>query len=120
LNGVALLPCNSEIPTLLARPGEFVSRYRYALLLLLVGTILDALTTYANVREFGSHVETHPVQRLVFDLFGVTAGVPLAKLVQVGFVMFVAAWWKPWTRWILLICGLLYTAAAISNHFQWL
>jgi hypothetical protein len=117
---MALLPRNSEIPTLLARPGEFASRYRYVLVVLLIGTILDGLTTYANVREFGSHVETHPAQRIVFDVIGVTAGVPLAKIIQVGFVLFVAACWKPWTRWVLLICGVLYTAAAVSNHYHWL
>lgn len=90
------------------------------MIVLAIGAILDALTTYANVREFGPHVETHPVQRLFFEIFGPALGVPLAKLTQFAFVIFVAAWWTPWTRWLLLLCGLLYTAASLSNHFQWL
>jgi hypothetical protein len=29
----------------------------------------------------------------------------------------VAAWWRPWCRWILLTCAGLYTLAAVSNYF---
>ncbi len=117
---MALIPANSELPGLINRPGSFLARYRYALIILLIGAVVDGMTTYTNVREFGTHVETHPVQRWVFDWFGAGIGVPLAKIIQMGFVVFVAAWWKPWTRWVLILCGLLYSAAALSNHFQWL
>ena len=97
-----------------------MSRYRYSLAVMGVGAVLDAMTTYANVRQFGPHVETHPVQRVFFEMLGPAVGVPVAKLIQFGFVIFVAAWWRPWTRWLLLVCGGLYTLAAFSNHFQWL
>jgi uncharacterized membrane protein len=98
----------------------FVRRYRYTLTVLLVGAVMDAFTTYANVAEFGPHVETHPVQRLFFEILGPTLGVPLAKLIQLAFVIFVAARWRPWTRLLLLLCGFLYTLAGLSNHFHWL
>ena len=113
-----LLPRDTELPLLATRPLTFAGRHKLALLILLVGAVLDALTTYANVRDFGPHVETHPVQRWVFELFGTTAGVPLAKVIQLGFVFFVAAWWRPWTSILLTVCGVLYSAAALSNHFQ--
>jgi len=53
-------------------------------------------------------------------LVGVEAGVPIAKLLQLGFVLLVAAWWRPWCRWILLACGCLYALAATSNYFLWI
>jgi len=117
---VYFIPRHSELPTLRQHPRTFLKRYRYSLALLILGAVLDAITTYQNVRQFGPHVETHPVQRLFFETFGPALGVPLAKLIQFAFVIFVAAWWRPWTRWILFVCGTLYTAAALSNHFQWL
>ena len=120
MGAVFFIPRHSELPTLWQHPRKFLERYRYSLALLVVGAALDALTTYANVRQFGPHVETHPVQRLFFERLGPAVGVPLAKLLQFGFVIFVAAWWRPWTRWLLLVCGALYTLAAVSNHFQWL
>ena len=113
-----LLPRDTELPLLAKRPLTFAGRHKLALLILLVGAVLDALTTYANVRDFGPHVETHPVQRLVFQLLGPQAGVPVAKFIQLAFVLFVAAWWRPWTTILLALCGILYTAAALSNHFQ--
>lgn len=115
-----LIPRHSELPTLGRQPLRFLSRYRYSLLILIVGAVLDALTTYANVKQFGPGVETHPVQRLFFQTFGATIGVPLAKALQFGFVIFVAAWWCPWTRWVMILCGVLYAAAAASNHYRWL
>ena len=115
-----LIPRHSELSTLGRQPVTFLSRYRYSLAVLVVGAVLDGLTTYANVRQFGPHVETHPVQRLFFQILGAAIGVPVAKAIQFAFVIFVAAWWRPWTRWMLMICGLLYAMAALSNHFYWL
>jgi len=117
---VFLIPRHSELPTLGREPLRFLSRYRFSLIILIIGAVLDALTTYANVKQFGPGVETHPVQRLFFEIFGTAAGVPLAKALQFGVAIFVAAWWRPWTRWVLIICGVLYAAAAMSNHYQWL
>ncbi|HEX5242382.1 MAG TPA: hypothetical protein VFW23_03890 [Tepidisphaeraceae bacterium] len=59
-----LIPRHPELPTLARQPLRFLSRYRYSLVILFVGAVLDALTTY--------------------------------------------------------LCGVLYAAAAMSNHFQWL
>jgi hypothetical protein len=53
----------------------------------------------------------------VSEIVGVTAGVPVAKAVQLAFVLLVAAWWRPWCPWLLGACGLLYGMAAVSNHF---
>ena len=102
---------------LVRQPGSFIRRYRWVLLVLAVGATADAITTLINLREYGPEIEVHLVQRLVSYIVGVTAGVPIAKMIQLGFVVAVAAWWRPWCSWILGICGVLYSAAAVSNHF---
>ena len=98
-------------------PKAFVLRYRWALAALLVAATFDAITTYHNAVAYGTDVETHLVQRWVHAALGPAMGVPVAKVIQLGFVLLVAAWWKPWCRWVLWICASLYAAAAVSNHF---
>ena len=115
-----ILPRQSDLPTLLRQPLVFARRYWLVLLLLFVAGTADAVTTFVNVSRYGTDTELHPVQRFVFDTAGVAAGVPIAKVMQLGFVLFVAAWWRPWCRWVILICALLYGFAAMSNHNLWL
>lgn len=114
---MVLYPRHSDLPLLFKHPAAFVHRYRWPLFVLLAGAAADAVTTYVNLRQFGTGVEVHPAQRVVSNLVGVAAGVPLAKLIQLAFVLFVAAWWRPWCRWVLTVCGVLYLLAAVSNHF---
>lgn len=114
------LPARTEIPTLARRPAAFARRYWVPLLLLVVGATADAVTTYRNVARLGAGIEVHPVQRFVFEVLGPAAGVPVAKVLQVGFVLLVAAWWRPWCGWVLALCGALYGLAAANNHFLWL
>lgn len=113
----SLLPRRSELPTLAGKPGEFVRRYRWPLVILLVGATADAVTTLINLQRFGLEIEVHLVQRWVSHLVGITAGVPIAKFLQLVFVILVSAWWRPWCAILLTLCGVLYAAAAISNHF---
>ena len=113
----SILPRRSELPRLLCRPGGFARSYRAPLLVLLASATADMVTTLINLRRYGPDVEAHVVQRWVSELVGVNAGVPIAKVIQLAFVVLVAAWWRPWTPWLLALCGLLYTAAAVSNHF---
>lgn len=112
-----IVPRDTDLPLLARKPLTFVTHYRVPLLVLLVGATADLITTYVNLQRYGSSVEAHPVQRLVSELVGASLGVPLAKLIQLAFVLFVAAWWRPWCGWILAICGVLYSLAAVSNHF---
>jgi hypothetical protein len=112
-----LLPRQSELPRLVYHPLSFVRVYWLPLLILLGGTAADCVTTWHNLILYGPGVETHIVQRWISQLVGVHAGVPIAKLIQLGFVVGVAAWWRPWTPWLLTLCGLLYAAAAISNYY---
>jgi len=114
-----LLPRRTALPTLARRPREFVRTFRWPLLLLAVGATADVVTTYRNLRLYGTGVEAHIVQRWVSDVVGIHVGVPLAKLIQLAFVLLVAAWWRPWTVVILVVCALLYGTAAMSNHFLW-
>jgi hypothetical protein len=118
MNG--LLPRDTELHTLVQHPREFVVRYRPFLLILLLGASADLFTTLWNLRQYGTSIEVHLPQRLLGEWFGVEIGVPLAKIIQLAFVLLVAAWWKPWCRWILLACGILYALAAMNNHFLWL
>ena len=115
-----MLPARTELPLLARTPLSFASRYWLPLAVLFVGALADTITTYQNSVAYGAHIEVHPVQRWVFETFGNGLGVPLAKVLQVGFVIFVAAWWKPWCPWILIACGGLYGLAAASNHFLWI
>lgn len=112
-----IIPAKTELPRLFSTPAGFIRAYWLPLLILLIGATADVITTLVNLRLYGPQVETHIVQRWVSQIFGVEAGVPLAKAGQLAFVIFVAAWWKPWTPWLLTLCGVLYSAAAISNHF---
>ncbi|HTL28809.1 MAG TPA: hypothetical protein VL282_06310 [Tepidisphaeraceae bacterium] len=112
-----MLPRRSELPTLINDPRTFIWRYRFPLLVLAIGAMADVVTTCINLQRFGSSVEAHLAQRMVSDVIGVSAGVPVAKLIQLGFVLFVAAWWRPWCAVLLGACGVLYTLAAVSNHF---
>jgi hypothetical protein len=114
---VPIVPRNTNLPLLAKEPGAFARTYRIPLLILAAGATADLITTLINLRRYGPSVEAHPVQRLVSEVIGVSAGVPVAKVIQLGFVLLVAAWWRPWCAWILAICGVLYSLAAISNHF---
>lgn len=116
----ALLPRDTSTPLLLTHPRAFAARYRWALVWLVLGASADVFTTLWNLRELGPGVEVHPPQRLLSEWLGVEAGVPLAKAVQLAFVVLVAAWWRPWCRPILLLCGTLYALAAMSNYWRWL
>jgi hypothetical protein len=114
------LPRRTNLRILLRRPGALLGRYRWALAVLVIGAAADFATTYRNMRQFGPEVELHPAQRMVSEVLGVTAGVPVAKLIQLAFVIGVACWWRPWCGPLMAVCGLVYAAAAVSNHFRWL
>jgi hypothetical protein len=113
----AILPRDSALPDIFQRPRTFVRTFRWPLVLLVLGASADLFTTLWNLRSYGPAIEVHFVQRWISQIVGVEIGVPLAKLGQCTFVILVAAWWRPWCRWILLICGCLYTLAALSNYF---
>ncbi len=112
-----VLPRNSDLPLLLVHPLSFRTRYRWPLVILLLGASCDYFTTLWNLRTYGPDIELHVPQRMLSQLFGVEIGVPLAKIAQLFFVFLVAAWWRPWCKWILMLCGSLYLLASISNYF---
>jgi hypothetical protein len=112
------LPHNSALPLLAERPREFIKIYRWSPVALVLGASADLFTTLWNLRLYGVRVEVHVVQRWLSQLIGIEAGVPLAKFGQLACVIFVAAWWRPWCRWILLICSVVYALAAVCNYFM--
>ena len=111
------LPRDSALPLLLTQPLEFRNRYRWPLVVLLIGASCDLFTTLWNLREYGPGIELHVPQRMLSEWFGVEIGVPLAKAGQLIFVLLVAAWWRPWCKWVLMLCGSLYLLASVSNYF---
>ncbi len=115
-----ILPRRTNLRILCLRPQILLLAYWPALLILCAAATADALTTLRNMQLYGPEIELHLVQRLVTEILGITFGVPAAKLIQLAFVLFVAAWWRPWCLWILWSCAALYTLAALSNHFLWL
>lgn len=114
------IPLKTELHVLVRSPLIFADRYRWPLLILAVGAFFDALTTYRFLVVLGPDGEVHPVQRWFFLCLPPLLAVPVVKTMQVGFVLLVAAWWQPWCRWIMLLCGVLYGLAALSNHYGWL
>jgi len=102
---------------LLTQPLEFRNRYRWPLVVLLIGASCDLFTTLWNLREYGPGIELHVPQRMLSEWFGVEIGVPLAKAGQLIFVLLVAAWWRPWCKWVLMLSGSLYLLASVSNYF---
>lgn len=117
---MAFLPRKTNLRILLTRPTLFMRIYWLSLAGLALGTVADLITTYQNEMVYGTSIEMHFVQRWFSELFGIAAGVTLAKVGQFACAVFVAAWWRPWCRVILLLCGFLYGLAACSNHFLWL
>lgn len=113
----ALLPRRTELPTLFHRPNVFRVRYRWPLVVLVIGASIDFFTTLYNIRAYGSETETHLVQRWFMEWFGLDWGFVLGKAIQVAFALLVAAWWQPWCAILLTLCGVLYTLAGISNYF---
>jgi hypothetical protein len=114
---MTLLPVNTALLMLFRQPRRFLGLYRLPLLLLLLGASADAITTLNSLSKVGPEGELHPAQRIVCHVLGTTIGVPFGKLVQVAFVLVVAAWWRPWCPWLMSLCGITYCLAAISNHF---
>jgi hypothetical protein len=116
----AITPRQSHIALLVSHPLHFRDLYRWPLFILVLGAFLDGVTTYRFLQTIGPAAEVHPVQQLLFTWLPPLPGILLAKTAQVAVALVVAAWWQPWCRWIMLICGTLYGLAAVSNHMNWL
>jgi hypothetical protein len=99
------------------RPRVLVRAYRWALVFLLAAATADVVTTIPGVSAYGPATELHPAHRIMVGLLGPVAGPIVGKLIQLAFVVLVACLWRRWCGWILLLCGLFYAAAAVSNHF---
>ncbi len=115
-----LISWETHLGLLKNQPREFIRRFRWPLVILLVGAFFDALTTYQSLKYVGPMPELHIPQRWVSQLIGVSAGVPIAKIIQIAFAIFVAALWRKWTAGLMVLCGLLYSLAALSNHYAWI
>jgi len=114
-------PVKSNIRLLSRRPGLFVRIYKWPLVVLIIGSVLDAVTTSRMLGRYGPEAEIHPAGQVFVEVFGASLPAALvAKFIQMAFAIFVAALWRKWCGWILFICGVLYTLAAASNHFGWL
>lgn len=107
----------TNLRILIRRPRVFLRCYRWPITLLLIGVLLDTVTTMRNLYLFGPEAEFHPAIRTAVEEYGVSLGVPVGSLVRVGFVVFAAALWRRTCGLLLTVCGLLYLAAAISNYF---
>lgn len=110
----------SNLGLLIRRPGAFFWRYRWLVLLLLLATTADTLTTIRNMRLFGTGIEVHPAMFLMCEIFGIDWGVPLGSLARLMFVFGIASLIAKLTPYVLLTCSLLYSLAAMSNYFHWL
>lgn len=108
----------SNLPLLLHRPGLFCRVDRWPLILLLIGTILDAATTYVALRDYGPGAEVHPAVQLLMRILGVSPwSMSAVKVAQSSCALLTASLWRPWCGFLLGLAGVLYILAAISNHF---
>jgi uncharacterized membrane protein len=88
------------------------------LAILLAGAVLDAVTTAVSVSAYGAEVELHLIQRWIMAWLGPVLGIIAAKFVQVAVAIVVASLWRRWCGWLMVLCGVLYALAAVSNHFM--
>jgi len=110
----------TNLRLLLRRPGVLVRAYRWAIVVTLIGTTLDTITTMRAMYAYGVAAELHPAMRAVAEEMGITWGVPFASVVRLVFVAFVAAFWRRWCGALLVLAGVGYSLAAASNYFGWL
>jgi len=102
----------------LRHPRLFLGIYRWPILVLLVGLIVDGITTYRFVGEFGPRSELHPAMWIVLEVLGRDVGIVVGSIGRLIAVIFVAGLFRKWRGRLLLICGILYCLAAVSNHFR--
>lgn len=110
----------TNLRLLLRRPGVLVGAYRWPIVVALIGTTLDTITTMRAMYASGVAAELHPAMRAIAEEVGITWGVPLASVVRLAFVAFVAAFWRRWCGWLLVVTGAGYALGAASNYFGWL
>lgn len=110
----------SNLGILAYKPLLFIRVYRWPLIILAIGALLDTITTMNSMNLVGPESELHPGIRAIVQQYGITFGMPIGTIVRLGVVLFVAALWRRWCWWVLTICGILYILAAMSNHFLWL
>jgi len=109
----------SNLRILVRRPLVFMRVYKWPLAILLIGSLLDAVTTYRNLRLSGPEAEVHPAWRIFTQIFGVTpVTVAIGKALQAGCAVFVGSLWRRWCGVLLTLAGILYTLGAISNYFH--
>ncbi len=110
----------TNLRVLAYKPLVFLRVYRRPMAILLLGALLDTITTMNSMYRYGTANELHPGIRVIVEQYGITFGMPVGTTVRLLAVLFVAAIWRWWCWWMLTICGILYTLAAMSNHFLWL
>ena len=101
----------------LRRPGLFLGIYRWSILVLLIGLIADGTTTYRFVGEFGPRSELHPAMMIVLEVLGRNVGIVVGSVGRLAAVILVAGLFRKWRGRLMLICGILYCLAAVTNHF---
>ncbi len=78
----------------------------------------DLLTTILFFHQSGIENELHPAIRLFGYAYGRTTGALLAKAIQAGGVLFLAAFLKRHGRSLLILVTILYSVAAVYNLLQ--
>jgi len=82
------------------------------LLIFLLGSLGDSVSTYICAKRFGIQGEKNPIVRGLMDVLGVLPAIIL-KFILLG-VLGVALYTKPYA-WVNLIIGVAYMYATIHN-----
>ena len=101
------------------RPLVFARKYWLPLLVVVIATLLDTLSTIEFMLETGTAAELHPGMRVAAEVYGVVPGTIIGTLTRLGFVVFVAAIWRKACPWVMALLAVVYILAAMSNHYQW-
>ena len=108
----------TNLHILCRRPGVFARKYWPAITAVVVAAALDMLSTINFMSESGPQSELHLAMRSMAEMFGVVRGVVLGTLGRLVFVFVVAAIWRKACTAVMLVCAVIYFAAALCNHLR--
>ena len=86
---------------------------------MLVGGLLDGVTTLYVLHRYGPGEELHPAMWLVASILGVPFGVSLGIVVKMAFAVFAAATFRRWCRTVLIAFGILSALGALHNCYYY-
>jgi hypothetical protein len=106
----------TDISTRLRENWEgYVRQYRVFLVLVLLASLADMVSTIHFMLYAGPQAELHPTVRFISQLFGPVLGPMLGKAIQVIVIFALTVFLRRWAVFIFIPVIILYTWAAWYN-----